>query len=95
MAKKIAPTLQMWSRNWCAALHETDIDRARRELRALLAAVGTLKSERAEVLRLASIARGTHQGELDGNFMGRMLEDSSDRIGKALARLERAGKEER
>ena len=63
---------------------------ARRELRALLAVVRVAKRERIAVLEVARYGRTCHQGEIDGDWIGRMLEDSDERMACALLRLERS-----
>lgn len=64
----------------------------RAELRALLAVARAAIRERDSVLEVARYGRNTHQDELDGNWIGRMLEDSDERLACALLRLSRAGR---
>jgi hypothetical protein len=62
---------------------------ARRELRAMTNALKVATRERRAVLEVARYGRTCHQGEIDGDWIGRMLEDSDERMACALLRLER------
>jgi len=94
---KVAPTLRwLAAHDWSYCMHKPVLDArqeaerwnsATRELRLLLSVVRAAERELLAVLEVAREARNTHQGELDGNRLGRLLEDSSVRIARALSRL--------
>ena len=91
MAKgKIAPTLRevigveariSWNRQTA--------EQANAELKALLAVIRCARRERESILEIAKYARECHPGEADGDYVGRMLEDSDERMACALLRLDR------
>jgi hypothetical protein len=59
----------------------------KKELRALLAVARAVTRESEEFVSLARVARGAAPGELDGDMVGRRLEDIADRLGQKTARL--------
>jgi hypothetical protein len=66
-----------------------DYPTAAAELRAMTNALRVAARERRAVLEVARYGRTCHQGEIDGDWIGRMLEDSDERLACALLRLER------
>ena len=88
---KIAPTLQWWFQAKPAGPTPLakEVEACRAELRALLAVARAAKRERRAVLEVARYGRNTHQGELDGDWIGRMLENSDERLACALHRLDK------
>lgn len=64
----------------------------KREYSALLAVARAAERESLAVRAVAREARNTHPGELDGDRIGRLLEDSDARMARALSRLRAAGK---
>lgn len=88
--KKIAPTLQQAFPSPFGWTPTGDFLLAKKELRALLAVAGAVISEADEFAAISRMARGAMPGELNGDEVGRRVENIADRLEKKIERLSRA-----